>query len=192
MEDRLQSLRDFVTDKASRSDFIHHKWFVAWHLEIVETLSQDMLKYYPEADEATVIALCWMHDYGKIVDYSTQYDQTHIEAGQQELLRLGFDEAFAATIAEGVKRIDQKDQLEDASTEVRIVSSADACSHLVGPWISLYWHENPDLPFEDIMRENIRKLNEWDLKVTIPEAIEAYGGLHADAMFHASGTIKRI
>jgi hypothetical protein len=59
--------------------------------------------------------------------------------------------------------------------------------------VSLYWHENPDVPFEDIMKENVRKLGgEWGLKVTIPEAAQAYQQLHDDIMFHAEGTIRRI
>lgn len=193
MEERLNKLRAFITEKASKPQFVHHKWFVKWHLDIVETLSKDMLKYYPEADENTVIALAWMHDYGKIIDYDTQYEHAHVEAGRQEMIRLGFDENFATNIAESVKIFDKKDHLEHESIEIRIVSSADACSHLVGPWVSLYWHENPDIPFEDIMKENVRKLGgEWGLKVTIPEAIKAYQQLHDDVLFHAEGTIRRI
>jgi len=193
MNELLDKLRAHVGEKASDPTFVHHKWFEKWHLQIVEMLSRDLLKYYPEADEATVIALSWMHDYGKILEYDTQYDHAHIEQGRQQLITLGFDEAFATNIAESVKIFDKKDHLEHESIEIRIVSSADACSHLVGPWVSLYWHENPEIPFETIMKENVRKLGgEWDLKVTIPEAIEAYQQLHDDAMFHAEGTIRRI
>ena len=193
MEELLNSLKIFITEKSANPNFVHHKWFVKWHLEIVETLSRDMMKYYPEADEHTLITLSWMHDYGKIIDYDTQYEHSHIEAGRQEMIRLGFDESFATKIAESVKIFDKKDHLENESIEIRIVSSADACSHLVGPWVSLYWHENPDVPFEDIMKENARKLGgEWSLKVTIPEAAQAYQQLHDDIMFHAEGTIRRI
>lgn len=193
MEELLGHLRTFITEKATNPHFVHHKWFIKWHLEIVETLSRDMMRYYPEADKATLIALGWMHDYGKIIDYDTQYDHKHIEEGRQEMVRLGFDEAFATNIADSIKIFDKKDHLENESIEIRIVSSADACSHLIGPWVSLYWHENPEIPFETIMKENVRKLGgEWDLKVTIPEAIQAYQQLHDDVMFHAEGTILRI
>ena len=193
MEEFLNKLRQYITEKAADPQFIHHKWFTKWHLAIVETLSNDMLRYYPEADESTLIALSWMHDYGKIVDFDTQYDHKHIEAGRQEMIRLGFDEAFATKIAESIKIFDKKDHLENESIEIRIVSSADACSHLVGPWISLYWQENPNIPFETIMKENARKLGgEWELKVTIPEAVRAYQQLHDDSLFRAEGTIQRI
>ena len=193
MEELLQSLRSFITDKASGPQFVHHKWFTKWHLEIVETLSKDLMGYYPDADGATVIALAWMHDYGKIINFDRQYDHTYIEQGRKEMIRLGFDESFATNIAESVKIFDKKEHLIDESIEIRIVSSADACSHLVGPFISLYWQENPDKPFEEIMAENVRKLSsEWDKKVTIPEAISAYVQLHNDAVFRASGEILRI
>jgi hypothetical protein len=193
MEELLNKLRTFITEKATNPDFVHHKWFIKWHLKIVETLSKDMKRLYPEADESMLIALSWMHDYGKIINFDTQYDHIHIEAGRQDMIRLGFDEVFATKIADSIKIFDKKDHLENESIEIRIVSSADACSHLIGPWVSLYWHENPEIPFETIMKENMRKLGgEWDLKVTIPEATQAYQQLHDDVMFHAEGTIRRI
>ncbi|MGV9001433.1 MAG: hypothetical protein ACOH18_00530 [Candidatus Saccharimonadaceae bacterium] len=193
MEQLLNDLKEFITKKANSPTFIHHKWFVKWHLEIVEALSKDMLKLYPEADESTVIALGWMHDYGKIVDFDNQHDHRLVEEGRQAMMRLGFEESFASNIAESVKLFDKKAHLENESIEIRIVSSADACSHLVGPWISLYWHENPDKSFEEIMVENVRKLgSEWELKVTIPEAITTYQQLHDDALLHARGDILGI
>jgi len=193
MNELLDSLREHVAAKAANPDFVHHEWFTKWHLEIVETLTRDMLSHYPEADEATLIALGWMHDYGKIIDFDNQYDHKYIEEGRRVMLALGFSESFATNIAESIKLFDKKDHLENESIEIRIVSSADACSHLVGPWISLYWHENPHKSIEDIMTENARKLGEeWDLKVTIPEAKQAYQRLHDDAMRHASGETLHI
>ncbi len=193
MNELLDKLRTFINEKASNPEFVHHKWFITWHLELVETLSKDMMQYYPESDETTIIVLSWMHDYGKIIDFAHQYDEKYADESKRVLKDLGFDDDFAEMIGESVKRFDKKDHLEKESIEIRIVSSADACSHLVGPWISLYWHENPSKPFEDIMKENARKLgNEWELKVTIPEAISAYQQLHDDAMLHAEGALRRI
>lgn len=193
MNELLSALRAYITEKASNPNFVHHKWFVTWHLEIVELLSKDMMKYYPEADETTLIVLSWMHDYGKIIDFARQYDHTYIDEGKEVLVKLGFESNFAEMIAESIKIFDKKDHLENESLEIRIVSSADACSHLNGPWISLYWHENPQKPFEEIMVENVRKLGgEWELKVTIPEAMQAYQRLHDNAMFHARGEVQRI
>jgi hypothetical protein len=95
MNELLDNLRAFITEKASDPDFVHHKWFIKWHLELVETLSKDMMKYYPEADEMTLIVLSWMHDYGKIIDFQNQYDLKYADEGKQVLKNLGFDEKFA-------------------------------------------------------------------------------------------------
>lgn len=57
MEELLNKLRAFISEQAANPNFVHHKWFVKWHLEIVETLSKDMTKDYPEADLDTLIAL---------------------------------------------------------------------------------------------------------------------------------------
>jgi hypothetical protein len=74
MDEQLTNLRAFITEKATNPNFVHHKWFIKWHLQIVETLSKDIMKYYPEANETTLTVLSWMHDYGKIVDFDNQYD----------------------------------------------------------------------------------------------------------------------
>ena len=193
MNELLDNLRKFITERASNPEFVHHKWFIKWHLKLVETLSKDMMKYYPEADETTLIVLSWMHDYGKIIDFANQYYLKYADQCKQVLKNLGFNEIFAEMIGESIKLFDKKDHIENESIEIRIVSSADVCSHLVGPWQSLYWHENPNTPFENIMIENVRKMGgEWHLKVTIPEAIAAYQQLHNDAMFRAEGTLRRI
>lgn len=193
MNELLENLRTFITEKASNPEFVHHKWFIKWHLELVETLSKDMMKYYPEADETTLIVLSWMHDYGKIIDFANQYYLKYADQCKKVLKNLGFNETFAEMIGESVKLFDKKDHIENESIEIRIVSSADVCSHLIGPWQSLYWHENPDTPFENIMIENVRKMGgEWHLKVTIPEAVATYQQLHDDAMFRAKGTLRHI
>ena len=43
MNELLDSLRAYITKKASNPEFVHHKWFIKWHLELVETLSKDMM-----------------------------------------------------------------------------------------------------------------------------------------------------
>jgi len=193
MEERLNDLKLFITHRAAQSDFVHHKWFTRWHLEVVESLARDLVVFYPEADKDIIIAMCWMHDYGKIIDFDNQYDHKYIEEGRQEMIKLGFDEFFATTVTENIKTLDQKDNLVNANIETRIVSSVDGCSHLVGPFLSLYWWENPKTPFEDIMRENVRKLTvDWDLKVVLPEAKAAYQTLHDNAMDRAIGKILKI
>lgn len=192
MELKLDALRDFVREKASNTEFVHHKWFARWHLEVVEKIAANLLEYYPEADSDIVYAMVWMHDYGKIIDFANQYDHSYVDAGRNELIKLGFDDDFAYTVAENIKTLDKKDDLEHANIETRIVSSSDGCSHLVGPFMSLYWWENPQKPFEEIMQDNIRKLTvDWEKKVVIPEALSAFKNLHDIALDTAKGTVPR-
>lgn len=94
------------------------------------------MKYYPEADETTLIVLSLMHDYGKMIDFANQYDPKYADEGKQVLKNLSFDNNFAEMVGESVKLSDKKNHLEIESIEIRIVSSADTCSHLIGPWIS--------------------------------------------------------
>lgn len=193
MDTQLSLLKGHVAELAANPEFIHHTWFVRWHLEIVEQIATELLKHYPEADLSTVIALCWMHDYGKIINFDDQYSHRFVEEGRNKLIELGFDASFAAQVAENVKTLDTKENLANANIETQIVSTADACSHLVGPFISLYWWENPEIPFEQIMTENIRKQTvDWDKKVTLPEARAAFQVFHDTAMARAAGTIPQI
>lgn len=193
MNEKLDNLKLLIKQKSSEPSFVHHKWFAKWHLEIVELLAHDLMELYPEADEATIIAMCWMHDYGKIVNFDNQYDHRYVEEGRQEMIKLGFNEPFADAVAENIKTLDQKENLADANLETRIVSSADGCSHLVGPFMSFYWWEHPETPFENIMRENVRKLTaDWDLKVVTPEAKRAYQPLYDAARDRATGKILKI
>lgn len=207
MEKLLSDLRQHVADLARDpnswrgddghevpySNFNHDKWFPEYHLQWVETLSTDLCEFYPEAKRDVVIAMAWMHDYGKILDFNNQYDHAYIERGRKKMIELGFDEVFATTVADNIKVFDAKENIDQAAIEIRIVSSADACSHLSGPFHALYWWENPDRYFEDIMRENVRKMTvDWEQKMTLPEAKRVYEPLHQAAIDRARGELLRI
>lgn len=193
MESNLQKLKDFITEKASNEEFAHHKWFVRWHLEIVEDIAMQLVRHYPEADTDIVSAMVWMHDYGKIVDFDGQFDEKHTEAGRDILVNLGFDPGFAERVAENIRVLDRKENLHEASIETQIVSSADACSHLVGPFVSLYWRENPHKEVEETMAENVRKFTvDWDKKVTLSEARDTYQALHDMEIKKAKGVVTSL
>jgi hypothetical protein len=81
-----------------------------------------------------------MHDYGKIIDFDNQYDHAYVEQGKHLMIELGFEESYALIVAENIKTLDAKENIETANVETQIVSSADGCSHLVGPLTSLYCH----------------------------------------------------
>ncbi|HSW65691.1 MAG TPA: HD domain-containing protein [Bacillota bacterium] len=189
MEDKLKSLKEHVTALAADPKFVHHKWFTQWHLQIVERIALELLEHYPEANRDVVIAMVWLHDYGKIIDFDEQYSAQYIDAGRDKLLELGFDAEFAASVAANIARADQKTELDKADIEVQIVASADGCSHLVGPFIRLWWHEHPNQPFEEIMAENVRKLGvDWERKVVLPEARAAFQVRH-DVSMEQSGKL---
>jgi hypothetical protein len=65
--------------------------------------------------------------------------------------------------------------LATAPIEIQIVSSSDAASHLVGPFITLYWHENPSMTIAELQAENAKKLTiDWEKKITLPEVKAAF------------------
>lgn len=58
--------------------------------------------------------------------------------------------------------------LHNSPIEVQIVSSADACSHFIGPFFNMRRHENPEKNYRDLMQDNIRKaMKDWDRKIVL-------------------------
>ena len=69
--------------------------------------------------------------------------------------------------------------LHEAPLEVQIVASADGCSHMVGPFLSLYWREHPEMTTEELMAANRAKLEkDWTRKITLPEARATFATRH--------------
>ncbi len=188
MNEKLDLLKSKVTEASANPDFVHHKWFVKYHLEIVERIALELLEFYPGADRDVVVAMAWMHDYGKILDFDNQYDVT-LTAGPQLMQQLGFDDEFTKRVIGGIEILDQNMEIDinQASLEVKIVSSADGCSHLVGPFMSLWLYENPQKSVEELLAGNIRKADkDWSRKIVLPEARAAFQARH-DVVVEQSG-----
>ncbi len=176
MTGNIQLLRSEVIKAAQDPNFIHHKWYVKYHLEIVEKISLELCDRYPEANKDLVIALVWIHDYGKMIDASNQYNAT-LTAGRRLLTKLEFSDETIEKILSYIESFDKKEELDKATTpiEIKIVSSADAASHLVGPFYYMWMHENGDKDPFFLMESTIKKANmEWEKKIVLPEVKQAF------------------
>jgi hypothetical protein len=189
MKELVEKFKEHVIEMAQSPEFLHHQWYVEYHLNIVEQISLELCDKYLEADRELVKLLAWFHDYGKIVDHANQYTATLTE-GKKALVQQGFTEDFADQMIEWMKLYDGKDDLDSAPIEVKIVSSADAASHLVGPFFYLYWYEYSTKPFKDLMAENMRKASiDWGKKVKVPEIREAFQKRHEVLLEQAGGQL---
>lgn len=182
MLDKIVALRQHVREAASNPDFVHHKWFVRWHLEIVEKIAAELCEHHhPEANRELVEVMVWLHDYGKILDIEHRHEKTLSESPKL-LASLGFPAAFIQEVIANIETLDKKLEvdLRKAPIEVQIVSSADGCSHLVGPFLKIFWNEATDETFagkeyEELMQLDRAKIEkDWNRKIVLPEARQAF------------------
>jgi hypothetical protein len=182
MLDKIVALRQHVKEAAANPDFVHHKWFVKWHLEIVEKIAAELCEHYhPEANRELVEVMVWLHDYGNILDIDNRHEKT-LSEGPKVLAQFGFPAEFTQKAIEYIGIVDKKLELDlrKAPIEVQIVSSADGCSHLAGPFLKIFWNEATDKTFagktfEELMAGDRRKLEkDWNRKIVLPEARQAF------------------
>lgn len=188
MEEKIAAFRAHVTELAANPDFVHHKWFVEWHLKLVERIAMELCDHYPKVDRNLLTVMAWLHDYGKMLDFDRQYERDLLDKGRDELIKLGFDQAFANQAADYVALGDKKTDIDlrQAPIEVQILSSSDGGAHLIGPFFELHWYENPELSVEELLERSVNKLNkDWDKKIVLPEARKAFEPLRTAALIRS-------
>ncbi len=181
MQEKIAAFKSHVREVSANPGFVHHKWFAKWHLEVVEKIALELAEKYPEANRDLVEVMAWLHDYGKILDYDNQYEKT-LTAGREKLLELGFPDEFVQKAVAYIETLDKKMEvdLHEAPIEVQIVSSADGCAHMVGPFMFVFWNYETDQTFagksyEELMQLNLAKANkDWTRKIVLPEARTAF------------------
>ena len=178
MQKLIEKLKDHVVEKSGDPTFIHHKWFVKYHLEIVEKIALELCDIYKDADRDLVNVLVWLHDYGKILGVGDS-DAATLKEGGAKLDALGFPGGFVEKAISYAAMVDDHEAVGNESTpiEVKIISSADGAAHFVGPFFALWWHENPEQPFGELMQDNVKKAEkDWDKKIVLPEVKKAFKG----------------
>lgn len=181
MDDTFERLKQHISELAARPTFRHHQWFLEYHLKIVERIINELLEYHPEADRQVAMVMGWMHDYGKLLEFESQYAREHVDQGIAKMIELGYDEAFAHKVGDYIEWMDKRStvDLRTAPIEVQIVSSADACSHFASPFHYTYWYENSDKPISEIVAGKPARIStDWDDKMVLPEARRAFQQYH--------------
>lgn len=173
MTSKIHILKEKVSNLARNERFIHHKWFLKYHLELVEKISLELHERYDEANLDLLLGLIWIHDYGKVLGIKDEEEV--IEKSRIFMQEIGFVEEYINKVMNLFEIFESKMtmDLSEAPIEVRIVSTADAVSHMYGPFYQMYCYENPEMSVEELMESNIRKLEkDWDRKIVIPEVKE--------------------
>ena len=110
----LNQLRKEVCKAARDESFIHHLWFVEYHLNIVYKITVECSEYYPKADLNIMKAIVWLHDYGKILDFDDQWNRLFTD-GRNLLERLQFQNGFIETTMAYLDLFERKMDIENIS-----------------------------------------------------------------------------
>lgn len=129
----------------------------------------ELAERYPEADADFLVGLIWLHDYAKII--SIKDDKEGLTKSRELLDELGFDSDFSSRLIELLEIFESKMTVDlwTAPIEVRIVSTADAVSHMYGPFYQIFSYEHPEMTVEELMASNAGKLEkDWNRKIVLP------------------------
>lgn len=165
-----QKLKKRVEELCANERFVHHKWYFKHHLEIVERIVKELVALYPDANGEVLESLVWFHDLEKILknqDLTPEGVLIDLSFEKREI-----DELIRLNEIEGKHR---EIDISETEIEVKILSSADAAAHFVGPFYSVYWYENPEKPMEDLTRGDLEKIKrDWERKMVLPEVKKSF------------------
>ncbi len=171
----LTQLEAHVTQLANEEGFIHHTWFIDHHLKIIEQLVNELCDLYPHANRTVCLAMVWLHDLGKIITNKQkpreEEDRITLEESGKLLTQFGFSAQDTALTLACLQQMEALKSTPATSLhiETKIISSADAAAHYIGPFFALYWYENPTKSIESLITDNITKLQKDQHKVLLPE-----------------------
>lgn len=177
MDQSLLKIKNWIIDEASNPKFMHHQWFVQFHLEIFEKIALELCDAYSNADRDLIVAITWLHDLPKIKNKKNIDDVS--DELYSKLIEFGCANDFIDKVVEYIKLQDSYKQVDIRNTpiEVQICSSSDGASHLIGPFFSIYWFENPNKKINEILESNLLKLKkDWELKIVLPEVKNIFKG----------------
>ena len=179
MKNKIQKLKKYITEISKNESFLHHDWFVQYHLEIVEKISLELCEIYKDANKDIVLTLLWIHDYGKILNMDKEHELNH--ESKKLLIDLGFPKSFTDKIFKYLEIFENKMIINLTKTpiEVQIVSSADGASHMIGPFFPIYWKEHSTKSITELMEQNrIKLIKDWERKIVLPEVKKAFKQRH--------------
>ncbi len=174
MDELLHKLKGYVIEKMSEPSFVHHNWYVKYHIEIVDKIANELCEIYTLADGKLVTAMVWMHDLGKTIEYENDAKILQ-NKGVKILSDLGFEKRFSGKVVKNINIMEswKVNDLSKSPIEVQIVSSADGASHMIGPFNIIFAQENPSKPLESMLQGSLNKAeSDWDKKIILPEVKE--------------------
>lgn len=142
-------------------------------MQLVEQISLELYEKYADCDLNLLLGLVWIHDYGKIVGIKDE--QKVLDESKAFMLDIGFEGEYVDDVIGLLDIFESKMtfDLSEAPMEVRVVSTADAVSHMYGPFYQMYCYENSEMSVEELMESNMRKLEkDWNRKIVLPEVKE--------------------
>lgn len=169
----LAALKQHVCQAASRPPFIHAGWFVEHHLLIIEQLVHELCDRYSAADRELCQAMVWVHDWGKILTNKGDDEEAVTRQQIMETLpQFGFNPEQCTKLLEIYNEMESlAPKAADFLLETKVISTADAVSHYIGPFFPIYFQEYNTLPLGELIEGNQRKIARDLKKILLPEVL---------------------